>query len=363
MTLKPSFLLATAFAVATFAGSAGAQTGIGQIAVPGDNPMWSFDISYVDQAAQRYFLADRTNKAIDVFDAKAEKFIGRVGGMKGVVYDKNGKPDNDESGPNGVLTIGDEAWASDGDGLVKVIDLKTMKVTDTIKTGATGRADEMAYDPKDQVFIVALPANDPPFVTLISTKPGHKILGKVEFPDSTDGAEQPVWNPNDGMFYQPVPEIHDNARRANLSVIDPVSAKEVRRIEIDGCAPRGTAMVPNGNMAIACAARGKEGMGPKQLIINPASGDVVATIDGLGGVDEMAYSKTNNQFYYGASNDPSGHVLGVVDAKSNKLVAKVPIIGSAPHSVAVNEASGHIYVPAGSKEGGCGCIVVFGGPL
>jgi len=363
MTLKPSFLLATAFAVATFAGSAGAQTGIGQIAVPGDNPMWSFDISYVDQASQRYVLADRTNKALDVFDAKAEKFIGRVGGMKGIVYDKTGKPDNDFSGPNGTLIIGDEAWVSDGDGLVKVIDLKAMKVTDTISSGATGRGDEMAYDPKDQVIIVAMPANDPPFVILISTKPGHKVIGKVEFPDSTDGAEQPIWNPADGLFYQPVPEIHDNARRGNLSVIDPTTAKEVRRIEIDGCAPRGQAFGPNGNLLVGCAARGKEGMGPKQLIINPASGDVIAQVDGVGGVDEVAYSKTNNQYYVAASNDPSGHALGVIDGKSNKLVAKIPVVGSAPHSVAVNEANGHIYLPAGSKEGGCGCIVVFGGPL
>lgn len=362
MTLKPSFLLATIFAAATFAGSAGAQVGIGQMAVPGDNPMFSFDISYVDQASQRYLLADRTNKSIDVFDAKAEKFIGRVGGMKGLVF-KNGKPDNDSSGPNGVLTIGDEAWASDADGLVKVIDLKTMKVTDTINTGGKGRADEMAYDPKDQVFIVALPADDPPFVTLISTKPGHKIIGKVVFADSTDGAEQPAWNPADGMFYQPVPEIHDNARRGNLSVIDPATAKEVRRIEVDGCAPRGLAFGPNGNLLIGCAARGKEGMGPKQLIINPASGAVVATVEGIGGVDEVAYSKTNGQYYVAAANNPSGHVLGVIDANSNKLVWAVPLVGSAPHSVAVNEVSGHIYVPAGSKEGGCGCILVFGGPL
>ena len=32
--------------------------------------MYSFDISYVDQGTQTYYLADRSNKAVDVVDAK-----------------------------------------------------------------------------------------------------------------------------------------------------------------------------------------------------------------------------------------------------------------------------------------------------
>src|SRR5215469_2171726 len=91
MTFRPRLLFATMVAACAFAGTAGAQTGIAQIPIPGDQSLASYDISYVDQASQRYFLADRTNKGIDIIDAKANKFLGRVAGMKGLAF-KGGKP-------------------------------------------------------------------------------------------------------------------------------------------------------------------------------------------------------------------------------------------------------------------------------
>src|ERR1039458_6884091 len=84
MSLKHTLLLASLFAAATCSGTASAQ--IATIPVPGDNPLNSYDISYVDQASQRLFLADRTNKSIDIFDAKNDKYIGRVGGMTGLMF-------------------------------------------------------------------------------------------------------------------------------------------------------------------------------------------------------------------------------------------------------------------------------------
>ena len=155
---------------------------IGKIDVPGVT-LDNYDIGFVDTATHRYYLADRTNKSIDIFDLKAEKFLGRVGGFVGVA------PKGDLSGPDGVLAFGNEVWAGDGDSTVKVIDVKNMKVIDTISTGGKKRADEVAYDPKHKVFIIANDADEPPFLTLISTKPGHKILGKVVVERATDGIE------------------------------------------------------------------------------------------------------------------------------------------------------------------------------
>jgi DNA-binding beta-propeller fold protein YncE len=54
-----------------------------------------------------------------------------------------------------------------------------------------------------------------------------------------------------------------------------------------------------------------------------------------------------------------GPVLGVIDAKTNKLVQKIDITGGSPHSVAVNETNGHVYLPVGKPNGGCGCIQVY----
>jgi DNA-binding beta-propeller fold protein YncE len=49
----------------------------------------------------------------------------------------------------------------------------------------------------------------------------------------------------------------------------------------------------------------------------------------------------------------------VIDAKTNKLVQKIDITGGSPHSVAVNESNGHVYLPVGKPNGGCGCIQIF----
>ena len=45
--------------------------------------MNSFDISFIDQATGLYFLADRSNKGIDIIDTKKGAFVGRVEGMVG----------------------------------------------------------------------------------------------------------------------------------------------------------------------------------------------------------------------------------------------------------------------------------------
>jgi hypothetical protein len=40
-------------------------------------------------------------------------------------------------------------------------------------------------------------------------------------------------------------------------------------------------------------------------------------------------------------------------------VQKIATTGGTPHSVASNEADGHVFLPVGSGDGGCSCIQVF----
>ena len=56
---------------------------IDKIKVPGAG-LESFDISYMDQKNNRYYLADRTNNALDVVDAKTGKFIAQIPGFVGI---------------------------------------------------------------------------------------------------------------------------------------------------------------------------------------------------------------------------------------------------------------------------------------
>jgi hypothetical protein len=178
---------------------------IGEIAVPGDKLM-SFDIGFVDQKTQRYVLADRSNKAVDIFDARTKTYVGRIPGFVGAVPRPDGSCcNNAKSGPNGVLIIDNEIWAGDGDSTVKVIDINAMNIVDTISTGGQLRANEMTYAPEERIVIIGNQNDRPPFTTFISTQPGHKIIGKVTTPEATDGNEQPMYNPAEASSISPFP--------------------------------------------------------------------------------------------------------------------------------------------------------------
>jgi DNA-binding beta-propeller fold protein YncE len=54
-------------------------------------------------------------------------------------------------------------------------------------------------------------------------------------------------------------------------------------------------------------------------------------------------------------------IMSVIDAATNKLVQKIAFNGGgiSPHSVAVNDNNGYVFVPVGAVDGGCACIQVF----
>ena len=347
----------TLMALAT-AGAAGAAElkQVGAIEIPGEK-MTNFDISFIDQATGLYYFADRSNKSIDIFDTATDKFLGRVGGFIGVTL-KNGKPNNDTSGPDGVVVAGSELWAGDGDSTVKVIDIATGKITATLSTGGKTRLDEMAYDPKDKVFIGVNNAEEPPFATLISTKPDHAVIGKVVFEDATDGAEQPQYNPADGMFYMAIPQLGKDPRQGGIAVIDPASGKLAKMIPVADCHPAGLAFGPDGDFVLGCGADGKD-MPPVTTIMNAKTGLVVATIPGVGAADMVDYNAKNGQYYTASRNNPGGPVLGVIDAKTRTLVQTIKLAGGNPHSVASSEKTGRVYLPVGGFGGGDGTIHVY----
>jgi DNA-binding beta-propeller fold protein YncE len=356
--MRWNLYLASTVAALALAGAANAAElkQIATIPVPGE-ALTSFDISFIDQKTRRFYFADRSNKSVDIVDTKNNKWVGRITGFVGPVMKADGKKvDSNKSGPDGVLAAGNEAWVGDGDSTIKIVDLKSEKIVDTIKTGGSTRLDEMAYDPKDMIFIGVNNAEEPPFATIVSMKAGHKIIAKVPFNEATDGAEQPGYNAADGMFYIAIPEIKKEPNKGGVAVVDPKSGKVVKMLEVDNCHPNGLAFGPNQNFVLGCSLK----KNPSVSILNAKTGKVVAVVPDIGAADMVAYSKKNNQYYIGASNFPGGGVLGVIDAKTNKLVQKVPQKGpSTPHSVAVDDNTGHVFVPGGTGNGGCGCIQVY----
>src|ERR1700756_2178747 len=195
MTRRDQGLAAiAAVATAVFGANASATDVklLATIDIPGEE-LKLFDIGVVDAAAGRYYIADRSNKAVDIFDTKRNTYVGRIEGFVGVAM-TDGKPVTNMSGPNGVAL--DPAtktlWVGDGDSTLKVVDLKANppKIVDTIQLGGKRRADELGIDSKDGIVLVFNNADKPAFGTFVSTKPGHKVLGKIEMPEATDGVEQ-----------------------------------------------------------------------------------------------------------------------------------------------------------------------------
>ena len=360
MTMAAAF--ATTFILGGNALAAGVKL-LTTIDIPGEE-LKLFDIGTVDAAAGRYYIADRSNKGVDIFDTKTNKYVGRVEGFVGVVM-KDGKPVGSASGPNGVAIDQKTKtlWATDGDSTIKVIDLKANppKIVDTIKTGGTKRSDELAIDSKDGIVLAFNNADKPTFGVFISTKPDHKILGKVEVPEATDGVEQSVYIEKTGLFYSSVPEWKEDNKQGGVAVFDPKTMKMLRLVNIPGCQPTGLMQGPGTHMLVGCAA-GQDGtkLDPATVIWDWKTEKVVNTVKEVGGMDEVWYDSGANKYYTASRGQPGGPVLGVIDAKTNKWIENVPTAPGA-HSVAADSKTKHIFVPL-TANAACqkSCIGVYG---
>src|SRR5437764_6178503 len=156
------------------------------------NHLVSFDISFLDAKTQLYYLADRSNKSVDVVDAKRNVSVKQI--QKGTFAGPS--TGNDTAGPNGVVVSGHLLFVTDAPSKVVSIDLRDDSIIDTFSTGKTAfRADEIAYDPEDGLVLAVNNADTPPFATLISVnkKTGKFIKGtRITFDAATNRADQPV---------------------------------------------------------------------------------------------------------------------------------------------------------------------------
>src|SRR5204863_3860245 len=162
-------------------------------AIPVPGGFASSDILWVDQPSGRLFVTDRTNRAIDIFDAVNNVFVARVTGFVGAA----GTPGvTNGPGPNGVLVTEDNImWVGDGNSTLRAVDLNLSppQIIQSISVGGPtdGRADELGYDPVERVVLVANNASVPPHLTFVSADT-YRVLGQIKLSDAT-GLEQPWW--------------------------------------------------------------------------------------------------------------------------------------------------------------------------
>ena len=370
--------------------------------------MKTFDISWVDPGTRRYFLADRSNKAVDVIDTRTNTFLDQIHANPPFA---GASGNNDTSGPNGVVVSGHWLFVTDFPSRVVTIDLDTKQTVGDLNTGGVNRADELAFDPKDNLILAVNNADDPPFATLINVNPTTGALSikkKIVFAGSpagafptginaTNGAEQPVWEPHTGRFYISIPEINGpggTGPNGAVARINPSSGAVETLFPVSLCQPAGLTVGPKQDLLIGCSVvfdtvgnawslanpltkPTATTAAPTSIIIDATNGSIDKTVKGVGGNDEVWFNSGDGRYYLAARNQPGGPVLGVIDAKSQKLLQVVPTVNQASvptaspqpgsaHSVAVDPHNNHAFVPLPTNNvfPNClnGCVAVFGVP-
>jgi hypothetical protein len=367
-----------------------------------------FDISWTDPERAEYYLADRSNKGVDVIDTRSNTFKGRVGAGQFVGV----KASNSVSGPDGVVNHGRWLYAGDGDSTLKVFDLNgpaTVPAQPPISTGGTTRVDEMAITTDGFVLLTANNAEDPPFGTLFAangdgTASNVTIIMRLGVANSIIPAgaglsiEQPAWDPKTKRFYVSIPTIANNPMGCDLTgvhapscsggmlVIDPANlpppvllkgvvtavygpfdpATNTGVVSLNECGPNGSTVGSNDNLLLGCTP-GNQATNTSTLVIN-AKTKHFANIGGITGSDEVFFNAGDKRYYTASSADPTGAVMGVINAETNLLIETIPQ-SSGSHSIAADSKRNRIYVPQSASDtttvgaGICGvstgCIAVY----
>ncbi|KAK9311890.1 YVTN repeat-like/Quino protein amine dehydrogenase [Lipomyces starkeyi] len=300
-----------------------------------------------------YYLSDRSNAAVHVVNIASGTLTADITGFIGLNI-VNGKPDNGISGPNGLIVVPDrnELYVGDGDGTVKVVDLRNNTVVASIHTGAATRADEFAYDSSRQLIAVTNPEETIPIVTIISVA-NHTVLGNITFPNATNGIEQPAWNPIDGYVYVSVPETNANPG-GEIDVVDTEQFKIIKVLQQPNCNSHGIVFGPYEQLLLGCSQDSIFTYGTAHIaIMDVSTGNITATIPGIAGADQVTYDPTTN-FYYvsayqntadGTKQGAKDPILGIIDAGTHSLVQTIPTDNITAHSVAVDPKTNTLVVP------------------
>ena len=384
--------------------------------------LYSFDISWVDQATQTYYLADRSNKTVDVVDAKTLKLTHQVtGGFRGfTACAVQPAGANDCAGPNGVATSANCLFATDAPSRVVSFTKATLTLVSSVKTDPNEptRADELAVDPRDSLILAINNAASPPFGTFVTFDPTTCTLtspdpakDRVTFNaaggvDATNGAEQPIWDPGTQKFYVSIPEVAKVTENGAVVRIDPHTKKVDGSFLVKFCSPAGLTLGPNEDVLVGCntvfntagqlwSATGAVTAAPIQVILNVVTGKQIQ-VAGVGVGDEVWFNGGDGNYYTASSTSPlrpldivpfpptppltaqGAAILGVIDATDKTVLQlvptfNVPAVTTGPstsqhsagtaHSVAADAKNNRIFVPLAANNvfPDCltGCIAVY----
>ena len=171
-----------------------------------------------------------------------------------------------------------------------------------------------------------------------------------------------------GHFWTTNPNNQVDPHFGTIDEVDPLAFAAgrppiVRQITLPGCMMSGVVPGPGNDVLVVCA--GHDGMAfpPTTFILDAPSGNIITTINNVGGVDEAWYNPGDNRYYLAARDMLGGPKLGVIDAGSRTWLVNVTT-NSNSHSIAVDSSNNQVFVPmqAGGicgTQSGNGCVAIF----
>jgi len=177
-----------------------------------------------------------------------------------------------------------------------------------------------------------------------------------------------AFNPNTGHFLFTNSNATTSLSVGTVDEVDPRLGNPdgpvvVNSFLMPNCMPTSIAQGPGNNFLVGCADHDGIAFPFNEYIVDGTSGAIKATVNNVGGVDEVWYNPGDNRYYLAARDFLPGPVMGVIDAKSNLWLQNVPVNTNA-HSIAVDPGNNHVFMPqqAGAVCGtiaGAGCIDVI----
>ncbi|MES2185618.1 MAG: hypothetical protein V4505_13785, partial [Pseudomonadota bacterium] len=383
--------LATAGALLALAGcgGGGGDAGPGTPRFISDMPLaiagfdattnFNFDIGAV--SGNQYFITNRTNASLDVFDTTKSSYTESIKGSGPLAFAGPGPGASKFSGPDGLAFVGGLAYVGDVNSM-KVVDPATHAVKVNIPIGTFGvRADENCYDAVHGIVMVSTPEAPSPYAAFVNVAT-NTVVAKVTFNDATgapsagleacryDAATDNWYVNNDGSTANPHGELV-KLPAAPIRALPAGSTANHTQIAGVGiypegnCDPTGLALGPGTDIAIGCRPAAV-GTALNMLFFNRVTGALVKTIN-AGGGDQLEYDPVSNRYFnstyhWTASGaaaactaaDPCTPTLTVVDAATMNIVTRLPT-GNFSHSVAVDSATGRVFVPYSSANAPAGC--------
>jgi len=361
-------------------------------------PITSFDISFDDANIRTLAQAHRdtpncgtdptTRGGVDLIDTNSNKLITTLCGFHGAT-----PPDR---GPNGVIIVDQkEVWAGDGlkhgvtpaeTSSLKVFDIKTGQMTDSINTGGSGRTDELCEAVSHEIVMAANDRDADLFVSFWDTE-SHGFLGKISFKggptpdpnadgiDATGGGiEQCKFDPRTNQFLLALPQPKSPAGVTGVVAVitaeQPFKVVKIFKIlPSSGCSqgPHGLALGPDHQVLLGCGS--PPSGADNSLIIDDGDGHTIFPLPGLTS-DEVWYNPGDNHYFLvptvtNAAGTVTVGTLVPVDAATGAADAPAKA-GSSSRVVAADMLKNQVYVvlPGPDDSGHCpnaanGCIGVF----